>query len=129
LLQPFLLFFHHTDLYSLVLLVPNHLLHTLGLEFLCALLDSDHLLMLLSLSLETFSLTIVFLCLSHLLISNRFLLVQTVLLVSHLQLVLLLLSLLGKSHLLILSIGITLSHIDNVISLFLGLLDFFPCLI
>ncbi len=126
LLQPFLLFLHHAHLHCLVLLVPDHLLHSLGLELLCAFLDIDHLLVLLSLSFETFSLTIVFLGLCHLLVADSLLLVQTVLLVAHLQLVLLLLSLLGQSHLLVLSLGIALSDIDNVVGLLLGLLNFFP---
>jgi hypothetical protein len=92
-------------------------------------LDSNHLFMLLSLSLETFSFTIVLLSLGHLLIADSLLLVQTVLLISLLQLVFFLFSLLGKGQLLILGFSVTLSHINNVVSFLLGLLNFFPCLI
>ncbi len=129
LLQPFLLFLHHADLHGLVLLVPDHLLHALGLKLLSALLDANHFLVLLSLSLKTLSLPVVFLSLGHLLVADSLLLVQTDLLVPHLQLVLLLLALLGQSQLLVLSFSVALSHIDDVVGLLLGLLDFLPGLV
>jgi hypothetical protein len=89
-----LLYFSHSHFNGLVFLIAHHLLHALSFEFLSPFLNRDHLLMLSSLSLQSFSLTVIFLRLCHLLITDGFFLVVPDLLVSHLKFTLLLFALL-----------------------------------
>ena len=121
-----LLLLHESLLSCLVFLIPNHLLHTLGFQLLSPLLNADHFLVLLALLFEPFCLTIVAFGLAHLLASDCLFLLHTDVLVSDHQLSLILLSLLRKSHLLVKRFGVSLSHVNNVVSLLFSFFNFFP---
>jgi hypothetical protein len=90
LLQPLLLLIHHAHLNRLVFLVAHHLLHSLSLQLLGFLLNTNHLLVLSPLSFQALGLTVVLLSLGHLLVANGFFLVKTQLLVAQGKLPLLL---------------------------------------
>lgn len=96
---------------------------------LSALLNVDHLSVLLSLSFQTLGLTVVFLSLRHLLDPDRLLLVVPHLLVLHLQFALFVLALLDQSHFVIMRFSIAMAHIDYVVRFFFRFLDFFPGLL
>jgi len=107
----------------------DHVFHILVFEGLVFHLDLAHLLVLDGLLLKTAGLAVVLLRLSHLLHADRLLLIQTVLLVSHHLLVLLVLSLVLKRCLVLVVVLVTLTHPNDVVSLLLGLFDLFPGLL
>ena len=102
--------------------------HGLGLELIRLLLHFDHLLVLLALLLKSFSLACITIRLVILIESNGCFLVLSVLrqLLGSLPFFFGPLSL--QIRLLVAGIQVTLAHFHNFDGLFLGILDFFPCL-
>jgi hypothetical protein len=89
---------HAAHLGAFILLVFYHLLHRLRLQFFSPFLDRNHLFVLSSFLLQTFSLTEVLFGLGHLLVADSFLLCLAEVSVFLCQLPLFLLSLLLQAH-------------------------------
>lgn len=129
LVETLLLLLHHTHLDRLVLLVAHHLLHSLSLKLLSALLNLDHFLVLATLCLQALSLTVVLLGLSHLLAADGLFLIKAVLLVTHLKFALLIFPLDLPGVLLVGSFSISLADVNDVGCFLLGLFNLLPCLL
>lgn len=129
LVKALLLLVHHAHLDGLVLLVAHHLFHALGLQLLRSLLDLDHFLVLSAFRLQTLSFTVVLLGLSHLLVADGFLLVESLLLVAHLEFTLLMFPLHLKCVFEVGRFSISMAHVDDVVSLLLSFLNLFPSLL
>ena len=117
---------HAAHLNAFFLLVANHLLHALGLQFLRVFLHLNHLLVLLALQLETLCLSEVFLGLLHLLLTDCLLLLGARQVVPVLQLAFLHGTLLDLSHFFILVLQVALAYSRDVVSLLLSLFNLFP---
>ena len=121
-------FLHAAHLSALVFLVPDHLLHWLRLQLLSAFLDRYHFFVLGPLLLESLRLSEVLFGLSHLLVSDGFLLRLAEVRVFLCQLSLFLFSLLLEAHFFVQMLVVTLTYIYYIICFVLGLLNFFPSL-
>ena len=102
--------------------------HGLGLELIRLLLHFNHLLVLLALLLESFGLACITVCLIVLIESYGCSLVLSILSQLFCPLSLFFSPLSCYTLLLIAAIQVTLAHFHNFDCLFLGILDFFPCL-
>lgn len=83
LLLTLLFLLHESRLGRFILLVPNHLLHTLGFELFGALLYADHFFVLLALLFESFGFAVVAFGLAHLLTTDGFFLLHAKVLVAY----------------------------------------------
>ena len=125
-LHPLLLFLHKSLFSGLILLVSNHLLHTLSLQFFRPFLNANHFLVLLTLLLKSFCLAVVPFSLAHLLVTDRLFLLHAKILVADHKLAFLLLTLLSQAHLLVERFSVPLSHVNNVVSFLFSFLNFLP---
>lgn len=123
------LLLHVTSLKSFLFLITNHLLHRLVFKLLSMLLDLDHFLMLVALTLNILRVINILGMLIDLLVFDGILLFSTNHLVFIGQSSFLGRAHLSNCHLLGSVISIALTHMNNIGGLFLGLLNFFPCLL